>query len=635
MDPALPRHARLKWLPQRLGAQLSLAAALSLWLSITLFALYSIREQSTAAMATIEQQTRAMARDLALLSEPLLLADKLDDLEVLLRNTMEFEQILDVRVLDADGAGISQLSREFGRAPHAVYGMPGARQAIPVSAIASLTHDEQAQRVVAWRPIMSGTLLGWVRVDHGTQALAALRERIWLTSGLACLLACLVSVAMMRALLRRPLQALTAAQAFACDLQRIEGQQLTGVSGPQETRDLATALNQASLRLFEQRSTIEANIQRLQQQEARLASTNEQLRTIFALSPDALLSIDDKGLVNFANTAFFQLTGLHAQDVIGQPWRLLDAALQSQASDSQAAPPLAKLIESEQDDAQHWVLAQPRMTVLELRARAGRTASVSWLVYVRDITRESEIDRLKTEFLSTAAHELRTPMTGIFSCVELLMSREMPAQRQRDLLGIVNRQSRTLMTIVNDLLDLSRLEARGGGDFQLETLPLAGPICQAVADFVPPAGRNPVQVLQPDFNAMVRIDPGKLGQVVSNILSNAYKYSNDGAVQVRFLQTQHGSAEDEVGFEVEDQGIGMSAEQLTHVTERFYRADASGHVLGTGLGMSIVDNIVKLMGGRLALNSEPGRGTRVCVWLPRVHADQHPVVLEASSLEAA
>lgn len=608
------------WLPQRLGHQLYLLASLSMCLSFALFGVFAVREQSSQALAAMEQQAKSVARDLALLSEPLILADKLDDLEVLLKNVMELPEILEVRVMDAEGMAVSHLRRDVGQAPHAVFGSLTARVSLPASPKPLLVHDESLQGLVAWQPIVSGTLLGWVRVDHGTQALITLRERILISSAVAGLLACLVSVALLRALLRRPLRSLGQAQSFASGLQRIEGQQLDRIEGPLETRDLAQALNQASARLFEQRCTIDASLIRLQEQEAALARTNEQLRTIFALSPDALLSIDDTGRASFANAAFFQMTGLSNQAVLGQKWEDLDEALSRLAADGAALPPLARLMAGPQTEPLRMVLSRPRVSVLEFLAREGQTSTVSWLFYMRDITRETEVDRMKSEFLSTAAHELRTPMTGIYSCVELMTTRDMPAHRQKDLLGIVSRQSRAMMTIVNELLDISRLEARGSEDFCLETLPLVDAVGRALADFVPPAERlKPELELGDDIGRhSVCVDPAKLGQVVANLLSNAYKYSSSGPVRVRYLPPRPSAQGAEIGFEVEDHGIGMTAEQLARVTERFYRADASGHVLGTGLGMSIVENIVSLLGGRLELRSELGSGTAVCVWLPLV-----------------
>jgi signal transduction histidine kinase len=152
-----------------------------------------------------------------------------------------------------------------------------------------------------------------------------------------------------------------------------------------------------------------------------------------------------------------------------------------------------------------------------------------------------------------------------------------------------------------------------------------------VAEFQPPGGRERPALPDLPTGMLARIDRNKLHQALGNVLSNAYKYSpTGGPVTVQLLAappggegadgaaggdgTPGGGAQ--WGIRVEDRGIGMSADQLARVGERFYRADSSGTIPGTGLGMSIVKEIVELLGGRLQLASAPGQGSQVTLWLP-------------------
>ena len=113
----------------------------------------------------------------------------------------------------------------------------------------------------------------------------------------------------------------------------------------------------------------------------------------------------------------------------------------------------------------------------------------------------------------------------------------------------------------------------------------------------------------------VRADSKKLSQALGNVLSNAYKYSPEGgAVAIELIPPEAGGSR--VGIRVSDQGIGMSSAQLSRVFERFYRADASGQIPGTGLGMSIVREIIELHGGEVSVDSTFGAGTQVTLWLP-------------------
>ena len=353
----------------------------------------------------------------------------------------------------------------------------------------------------------------------------------------------------------------------------------------------------------------------------RLQVRGEQLDAIFALSPDGFVSFDAARRANYVSPAFSRLTGLPEASVLGAteaaieerlrrlsdaavPWRGFDGLRLDPPAGSAAAPaqPRRALIE----------LARPQRRVLEIGLRQGTTEAISQVLSLRDVTHESEVDQMKSEFLSTAAHELRTPMASIFGFVELLMMRNPGPELRAEMLGTIHRQTKLMIAIVNELLDLARIEARRGADFRLETLDLVELVTEALAEFNPPQDRALPLLEGPQGLLPVRVDRNKMRQALGNVLSNAYKYSpQGGAVQMRIVTEGQ-----ELGVQVQDSGIGMTPEQLARVSERFYRADTSGSIPGTGLGMSIVKEIVELLGGRMALASEPGVGTTVTLWLP-------------------
>jgi signal transduction histidine kinase len=258
--------------------------------------------------------------------------------------------------------------------------------------------------------------------------------------------------------------------------------------------------------------------------------------------------------------------------------------------------------------------------VLQVALREGRSEAISQVLYLRDITHETEVERIKSEFLSTAAHELRTPMASIYGFADLLMRRDLPQEKRLEVLGIIHRQTELMVSIINELLDLARIEARRGKDFVLETLDLAALVRDTARDFKPPGDRAEPELLElEDTGAMVNVDRAKMAQALGNVLSNAYKYSpGGGAVRVRLREGHLPGRlhEPAWGVSVEDYGIGMTPEQLARVSERFYRADTTGSIPGTGLGMSIVKEIIDLLGGGLELESAPGAGTHVTLWLP-------------------
>jgi len=364
----------------------------------------------------------------------------------------------------------------------------------------------------------------------------------------------------------------------------------------------------------------------------------EQLNAIFALSPDGFLSFDDQRRANYVSPAFSRLTGLPESQVLGALESDIEAALRAQMKPNATWPGFAGLRgeglggggdeasqaapnSANEDDPQREQieLLRPTQRVLELGLRQGNTSVISQVLSLRDVTHESEVDQMKSEFLSTAAHELRTPMASIFGFAELMLHRKLSPERQRDVLDTIHRQTQLMINIVNELLDLARIEARRGSDFVLETVDLCGLVQSVLHDFKPPTERDLPQVAGLDRALPVCVDQNKIRQALGNVLSNAYKYSPEGGpVSLRLVNglEKAGEARRTVGVEVRDSGIGMTAEQLGRVSERFYRADASGNIPGTGLGMSIVKEIIELLGGRLALSSTPGQGTAVTMWLP-------------------
>ena len=256
--------------------------------------------------------------------------------------------------------------------------------------------------------------------------------------------------------------------------------------------------------------------------------------------------------------------------------------------------------------------------VLQCALRVADSAAVSQILYVRDVTRETEVDRLKSEFLSFAAHELRTPMTSIYGFAELLLTREFNEADRHDFLSTIVRQSKHTVSIINELLDLVRIDEQRGKDFIIEDLDLRALLSEILKEFPVPEGYRPPAQPAATGPFRIRADRKKLVQAISNVLSNAYKYSPPGCgVEVK-LEPVPGDGDLPVRacVSITDHGIGMTTQQLARVGERFYRADTSGKVPGTGLGISIAKEILHLHGGTMQIESKSGVGTTVVLCIP-------------------
>ncbi|MDK9702968.1 MAG: CHASE domain-containing protein [Sulfuritalea sp.] len=352
----------------------------------------------------------------------------------------------------------------------------------------------------------------------------------------------------------------------------------------------------------------------LQTKSDALEDRNAQLDALFSLSPDGFVAFAPDGRVRFVNPAFDTMTGIRYEDIVGKGEEVLDAELRSRcdAPDSFAGvaacfgPPGAPLA------PRTLTLKSPRFAVISAVGIRSESASLARILYLHEVTLQAEVDRMKNEFLSHAAHELRTPMTSILGFSEVLLKMEVDEATRKDLLGTIHRQTLWLVDIINELLDLSRIEARRGRDLTIERVDLAELVHTTVAGVTPGDARWHVVVDLPPQPPGLMADLPKLRQALTNVIGNAIKYSPDGG-EVRIAIVE---APGKVGISVSDQGIGMTAEQLAHLGERFWRADTSGKTPGTGLGLAIVKEILKMLGGSMDVRSQPKAGTTVVLWLP-------------------
>ncbi len=346
------------------------------------------------------------------------------------------------------------------------------------------------------------------------------------------------------------------------------------------------------------------------------------LNAVFDLSPDGFVVLDRRGEVSIVNPAFERMTSMSAADIVGQSREAFEEALMarcqsSELDDSSALATLdAQGAVSDQPSgasSQLLHLHTPTVRTLIRRVRQGAHDNET-VMYFRDITHELEVDRMKSEFLSMAAHELRTPMVSIFGFTELLLKRNFNDERRQDMLGTIHKQAGILINLVNELLDLARIEARRGKDFNRLQQPIGPIITQALEGLKVPGDRRKVRVCMDAPQSMMWADKDKLGQAVLNVLSNAYKYSPNGGEI--YLRVNPDPSQQQLVIEVQDHGLGMTPAQLSRVFERFFRADPSGNIPGTGLGMCLVKEIVNLHQGQVEVFSVFGEGSTVRITLP-------------------
>jgi two-component system phosphate regulon sensor histidine kinase PhoR len=257
---------------------------------------------------------------------------------------------------------------------------------------------------------------------------------------------------------------------------------------------------------------------------------------------------------------------------------------------------------------------KPRRLLVHVAPLEGRGPSL--LAVFWDVTDMRRLETVRRDFVANVSHELRTPVTAIRSAAETLqaaLSRDPDAARQ--FVEIIERNAERLHALVEDLLDLSRIESRELR-LTLEPLALANVVEQVLALFEERAQKRSVRLVQAVSTDLprVRADRRALEQLLSNLVDNAVKYGGDGA-EVR-VRAELGNAT--VRLIVEDDGPGIEERHLARVFERFYRVDAgrSRELGGTGLGLSIVKHLTEAMGGSVGVESVPGEGSKFSVTLP-------------------
>ncbi|MTH55658.1 response regulator [Bacillus mangrovi] len=256
---------------------------------------------------------------------------------------------------------------------------------------------------------------------------------------------------------------------------------------------------------------------------------------------------------------------------------------------------------------------------------------IGTVIVHRDITKEYEVDKMKSEFVSTVSHELRTPLASVLGFTELMLHKELKPERQKKYLATILQEAKRLTSLINDFLDVQRMES-GKQTYEKKYDDLY-PLLQQIAELQQiQAPDHQIRIERSTEQTVVLGDREKLSQVFRNLVSNAVKYSpQGGSISIRLYEE-----EKHLNIAVKDDGLGIPGESMDKLFNKFYRVDNSDRrrIGGTGLGLAIVREIVKAHEGSIEVQSELGKGSTFTVRLPLIIQAIHEVQEESETHKA-
>jgi two-component system phosphate regulon sensor histidine kinase PhoR len=330
---------------------------------------------------------------------------------------------------------------------------------------------------------------------------------------------------------------------------------------------------------------------------------------VLTSTADAVIMVGQDGIVLLANPAVRAILGVAPDAMTGRPF-----------AEAIAHEPLRRLLEAGRPGSAELLLPDGRTaqaSLIVVTTEYGEAVGLAAIL--RDISLLKELDQMKTDFVSTVSHDLKSPIMAIAMTAELLLKAP-PApggeQAYRDRCERILRSATNMTELVTDLLDLGKIEAgleRAGEP--LDLVPLIADVVKALSAQAE-GKRVTVAVEAPSVAAVLGVR-ARLQQVLMNLIGNAVKYTRDGG-RVRVVVEAPDAARSPVRIRVTDNGIGIPARDLPHVFDKFYRVanEATAGISGTGLGLAITRSIVEAHAGRIGVESTEGAGSTFWVELP-------------------
>ncbi len=401
------------------------------------------------------------------------------------------------------------------------------------------------------------------------------------------------------------------------------GFQIPSQRAGSEIDELVNAFNYMSsrLKLYDKH-----NVDNLMAERNKFISERNKLELVLMSIADGVVVCDRDNKVQIVNRAATELFDKDAQDMLGKPLVF--------CTEGPDAPMICQVIQAFTDSVSPGTL-DPIVQQVNLGDKVVRLHSapimlnkdfLGSVMIMHDVTKQAELERMKNEFISNVSHELRTPITSIKSYVDTLCNHgdKLEDDIYREFLQIIDNEADRLMYLVNDVLQLSKLEE---ADRELEKFPMEiSRACEAAIRSVNMMARDRgIDLFFEEAGEIPLVDLNQesIERVIINLLTNAIKYTpSGGKITVIVEHLKEDEAKQEIAVHIKDTGIGIPEDALENVFDRFFRVEKKVHTIkGTGLGLTIVKKIVEKHEGRLSVVSALGEGSTFSFYLPLTNYD--------------
>lgn len=596
---SLDRLSLKKMWPRRLGLQLVLFVSLLLVASMASFSWHTTQKQIKNITANMKLQATVLAKNISAVSAVHLLTTNYTSLEELLLRSIDFPGIQKIQLCDANGKLLSDISRSNGGEPVIKYGQPNL--ILPKDNRSSVTFNKEDMLI--WQPIELGELIGWVRISYDLKPVTALKDELFndfVFKGGGIII---LTVFLLFLYMRRSIHTIEGYTAFADNLNQNKGDQTLVSNSSVELEHLGTALNNASSSLYEQNLHVLTAMTEME----RLAAFPES-------NPNIVLSMNHKGEVQYLNPYGQEL--IEKLDILQSHMSvLLPENIKSIIHKCLNDNKTVKAIETTfKDRTFFWTfspvsnqqLVHGYALEITMRKKALEQAHIAMLEKVA----AEDANIAKSTFLANMSHEIRTPLTAIIGFSELLLDTSLSMSERIELINSVIQSGKHLMQIINDILDLSKVEADKLEIEELKVSPFE--LLNDVYSLVSLMAENKGLYFNIDYNypvpELIVTDPVRLKQIIINLCNNAVKFTQDGGVNVKVSFDADNNL---LSISVIDTGVGLTAEQIKKMFTPFTQADASTtrKYGGTGLGLYISQQLAKKLGGDIKIESTPDVGS--------------------------